>query len=59
MRSGAGLEADRLDLGRAHLGKAAAAFGQTAERVIVVHHGFAVGTDLQIGLDAIAGRDRR
>ena len=36
-----------------------AAFGQAAERIVVVHHGLAVGADLQIAFDAVAGGDRR
>ena len=32
----------------------AAAIGQAAERIVVMHHGLAVGADLQVGLDAVA-----
>ncbi len=39
--------------------EAAFARGEAAEHVVMVHHGFAVGADLQIDLDAVAGRDRR
>ena len=35
------------------------AFGQPAERVVVMHHGLAVGADLQIAFDAVAAGDRR
>ena len=57
---GAGLEADRLDLGCRHGVEPAAALGQPVERIIVMHHRLAVGGDLQIGLDAVtAGNGSR
>ena len=37
----------------------AVAFGQAAERIVMIHHGLAVGGDLYIDLDAVVGSDRR
>ena len=37
----------------------AAALGQAAERIVVMHHGLAVGADLQVGFDAVAAGDGR
>ncbi len=53
------LEADRLDRGGVHIGKPAAAVGQAAERIVVMHHGLAIGAELQIGLDAVIAGDGR
>ena len=57
--SASSLVTNRLDLRRAHLGESAAALGQSAERIIVMHHGLTIGTDLKIGLDAVARCHRR
>src|SRR6478736_3518646 len=56
MRSPVALKATRLS--SAAVVASAAAFGQPAERIVVVHHGLAVGADLQIAFDAVARRDR-
>ena len=54
---GAAFEANRLDLSGAHLSEKPAAFRQAAECIVVVHHGFAVRTDLEIGLNSVTGGD--
>ena len=51
---GAALETHFLDFGCAHVGKPAAALGQPAERIVMMHHGLAVGADLQVAFDAVA-----
>ena len=51
-------ERHALEHGSAETVQRAFAFGEAAERIVMVHHGFAVGTDLHIGLDGIAGFDR-
>ena len=33
--------------------------GQTAKCIVVMHHGFAIGADLEIGFDAVIFRDGR
>src|SRR4249919_834071 len=48
------LELDTLDLRRAQFGKAPRTLGQSTECIIVMHHGLAVGADLQICFDAVA-----
>ena len=54
---GARLEADFFDVGRVHIGKPGAALGQAAERIVMMHHGLAIGADLQIGFHAVAAGD--
>src|SRR5215467_8035344 len=44
--SASGLEANGLDLNRAHLCESTAALGNSAERIVVMHHGLTIGADL-------------
>src|ERR1700730_10693342 len=52
------LELDRLELACGHAEQRAAAFGETAERVVMMHHRLAVGGELQIAFDAEISIDR-
>ena len=54
---GGRLETHRLELGGGHVGEPAAALGEAAQRIVVMHHGLAVGADLEIGFDAEAAGD--
>ena len=56
---GAAFEANRLDLSGAHLSEKPAAVRQAAECIVVVHHGFVVRADLEIGLNSVTGGDCR
>src|SRR5262249_25827044 len=55
---GGGAKRDLFELGRAQGGERAAALGEAAERVVVVHHGLAIAAELQVDLDAVAGGHR-
>ncbi len=46
------LELDRLELGCGHVEQRAASFGEAAKRVVMMHHRFAVGGELDIAFDA-------
>ena len=59
MRSSLPRKATRLSAAALNLVEPIFAVGQAAELGVMVHHGFAVGTDLQVDLDAIAGGHRR
>ncbi len=59
MRSALPRNGTRLQLRGAQAIEPAFAVGQAAEHIVVVHHGLAVGADLHVDFDAIAGRDRR
>src|ERR1700730_10160704 len=52
------LEPDRLQLGCGHAEQRAASFGEAAKRVVMVHHGFAVGAELDVAFDAEIACDR-
>jgi hypothetical protein len=52
------LEPDALDLRGVQFGKAPRALGQSTECIIVMHHGLAVGADLQVCFDAVAASNR-
>ena len=56
MRSARGLEGDAPEIGAGHCVEAAAAVGEPAERVVVMHHGLAVGGDLQVAFDGVVRR---
>ena len=56
---GAAAEGNALELGGGQAIEPAGALGEAAEHVVVMHHGLAVGADLQIDLDAVAAVDRR
>src|ERR1051326_2181861 len=47
-----------LEIRGGHGGKGAAPVGHPPERRVMMHHRLAVGRDLQVGLDAVARRDR-
>ncbi len=59
MRSALPRNGTRLSSAALRLIEPARALGQPAEHVVVVHHGLAVGADLDVNLDAIAGGDGR
>ena len=56
---GASTKLNPLELRGGQLVQPATAFGQPAEHVVMVHHGLAVGADLEIDFDAIIGVERR
>ena len=59
MRSSLPRNGTRLSSRGAQLIEPALAFGQPAEHVVVMHHGLAVGADLDVDFDAVIGGDRR
>src|SRR6187401_1909459 len=52
------LELNALELRHAQFGEAPRTLGQSTECIIVMHHGLAVGADLQICFDAVAASNR-
>src|SRR5262245_46355446 len=52
------LEGNALELDGGRRVEPSVAFGEAAERIVVVHHGLAVRADLQIAFDAVMPRDR-
>src|SRR5262249_25002704 len=52
------LEREALERRRCHGVEPALSIGQPAERIVVIHHGLAVGAELQVAFDAVAGSDR-
>ena len=59
MRSALALKATRLSAAAVIASSKPGAVGQAAERIVVMHHGLAVGADLQVALDAVAAVDAR
>ena len=55
---GRGLEADALEVGEGPLVEPTGAFGQPAERIVVMHHGLAIGGDPEIAFDPVSPCDR-
>ena len=58
MRSALPRNGNALELGGAQAIEPPFALGEAAEHIVVMHHGLAIGADLQIDLDAVAGGDR-
>jgi hypothetical protein len=52
------LEFDCLELLRGHAEQRPAAFGEAAERVVMMHHGLAIGGELQVDFDVEISIDR-
>ena len=55
----AAAKSDVLERRYGHLVEPVGAFGQPAELGVMVDHGLAIGADLQVGLDAVIGYQRR
>src|SRR5262249_20152327 len=55
----AAAEGDALERRCSHLVEPAGALGHAPKRGVMMHHGLAVGADLQIDFDAVVARERR
>src|SRR3984885_3913101 len=52
------LEPYGLEFGCGHAEQGAAAFGEAPQRIVMMHHGFAIGGELDVAFDATIGVDR-
>ena len=59
MRSSLPRNANALELRGGEFVEPALAFGQPAEHIVVMHHGFTVAAQLHIDLDAVIAGDGR
>ena len=53
------MESDLLEIGRGHRVETGVAFSEAAKPLVMIHHGLAVGAELEIALNAVTTGDGR